>query len=1438
MKSSASREMGVRFFSMNNKISAFRRRRGKCSVVLASFFVALFLVSSLSSLSPIGSSNLSIPELSKSLRTSAQGNVLGGSCVGGTNPSIIVDNSYSNPGGVVTVDGTGFSSCDTAISVSFTGITATPTSSCSVNGGQFICSFIVPEDAGAICYIAAYEQNICALNTDGITATGNTGDSASQPYAIAIGMGIYPASGPVGTTVTVYGDGFFVYDVLADVKFNGAAYVCGDIAGVGCRSPTNPSGEGCLPWKVGTLNNWATCTFTIPQEPLGTYTVHFQSYTFGDIPDGGGYDATFQVTTYSAAASISPEDAPVGASITATASGFPTSDSTADVDLNSVPLQTSSGSYSCPITSGSIDCSVTVSSYWPSGTAVTPGPYSLSVQSFPSGVTTAPITFWVSGSYPLKITPQSAVPGSTITVSGNAFDPSDSSVSIMFNGEGVVSSCPLSSGSFSCQFVLPITTSTGSYDVRATGNSALDTDSAAMTVLPGILTNPLTASPGSLVSVQGIGFSSSDSKVTLELNGTTNVTPSAGCPVSSGSFSCDFTVPQDSGGTYILSATGTSGDSYSTGFIISGEILLEPSNGSPGTNVTIIGSGFSTSDGSIALTFGGSSVTPNSACSATSGSFVCSFLVPQENSGNYTVGAAGSTGDSFSAIFSIVPSISLSQTVLDPAEKGSTIAVQGSGFYASDTSVSLTLFGLAFGGNDVTPSAGCSVSGGTFDCSFTLPSPYSAGSYTLEATGNSLGDKANASLTEVGQVSASPSIVLANSSREIDVIGTGFTYYDYHVSVQVDGLALPGSQFCQISFGGFNCELPVPHTIIPGYYQLVAIGNYGDVATSTIAIFGISTSVTFGQANEQITVTGGAFSTSDTQVSLKFGTIGITPSGGCPVFGGAFKCEANVPSSLVGGNYSITAIGNSDQDSASTTFDLLTIELSTTSGPLGSYVTFSGAGFGESLGGSQMQSIVQISVLFQGVNVAPYTTTSSTGHFQGSFYVPLSQVNNIITFSDPIGENISTSFQINNVNSYDEIQTTFLGGAASASSSITGMRVSIAGSSASDGSAISIQTASLSSYPFTPTPQFLLDTGYYAISWPQSSLPNTGNALVCAPDTNSANSLEYLSINFTTGGETWAPASAVTVAAGQICGNIPVSSIEYSPGGVSEVGYVATGVGLSSTTTDLSCIDQTLIGTSSTSCEASVSGASGSLSGETMTFSRISGSGNVTFSSSTCILTSGGACSVRVTGVSEGTATIGAFYPGDSNNLPSSGTFSLTISAVNTGPPPSLVQGNVVWYTPDVHGFQYIYPASVAINGKQFSALFYESLFAQYELVPGSPYAGYYSGTFGAVSGCQPGSSITVTATVDGVTQSATGACPSIGTISGISLVFGSPPRSSPANSGRDVRSVIVHLTQRSNAGNGSWLSQVVNSWRNDTIPTPSLVANTAWSDRLGGLLH
>ena len=82
---------------------------------------------------------------------------------------------------------------------------------------------------------------------------------------------------------------------------------------------------------------------------------------------------------------------------------------------------------------------------------------------------------------------------------------------------------------------------------------------------PTILLNPSSATPGTTVLVSGSGFSLSDS--TCSLSGTT--VGSSGCSISGGTLSGSFVVGNAASGSYVITATGSSGDSASTTLSVS-----------------------------------------------------------------------------------------------------------------------------------------------------------------------------------------------------------------------------------------------------------------------------------------------------------------------------------------------------------------------------------------------------------------------------------------------------------------------------------------------------------------------------------------------------------------------------------------------------------------------------------------------------------------------------------------------------------------------------------------------------------------------------------------------------------------------------------------------------------------------------------------------------
>lgn len=113
-------------------------------------------------------------------------------------------------------------------------------------------------------------------------------------------------------------------------------------------------------------------------------------------------------------------------------------------------------------------------------------------------------------------------------------------------------------------------------------------------------------------------------------------------------------------------------------------------------------------------------------------------------------------------------------------------------------------------------------------------------------------------------------------------------------------------------------------------------------------------------------------------------------------------------------------------------------------------------------------------------------------------------------------------------------------------------------------------------------------------------------------------------------------------------------------------GTASVTVTKAATSTSVSCASSTVQIPGVLTCTATVTGAAGEISGETITFSQPSGeTGSVNMSSpATCILGTGGSCGITVIGATPGAVTIEAAYPGDASNAASSGMVSIT--AVST----------------------------------------------------------------------------------------------------------------------------------------------------------------------------
>lgn len=92
------------------------------------------------------------------------------------------------------------------------------------------------------------------------------------------------------------------------------------------------------------------------------------------------------------------------------------------------------------------------------------------------------------------------------------------------------------------------------------------------------------------------------------------------------------------------------------------------------------------------------------------------------------------------------------------------------------------------------------------------------------------------------------------------------------------------------------------------------------------------------------------------------------------------------------------------------------------------------------------------------------------------------------------------------------------------------------------------------------------------------------------------------------------------------------------------------------TSLSVSCTPSSVAVGSSASCTSTLTGYVGSVEGETITWSLAGGNSSATFTAATCTLSSGGTCSVALTGASKGGVGIRAHYAGDADNAKSSGS--------------------------------------------------------------------------------------------------------------------------------------------------------------------------------------
>jgi len=254
------------------------------------------------------------------------------------------------------------------------------------------------------------------------------------------------------------------------------------------------------------------------------------------------------------------------------------------------------------------------------------------------------------------------------------------------------------------------------------------------------------------------------------------------------------------------------------------------------------------------------------------------------------------------------------------------------------------------------------------------------------------------------------------------------------------------------------------------------------------------------------------------------------------------------------------------------------------------------------------------------------------------------------------------------------------GGAMVDQTSTTGTGVTMTGSTAPDGTSVTVISQLLGSTQPPGTGSVSLAPGVYFDVQVLGITDGTARVCINNAAVTSGTQMQYWD------GTQWVGAASQTIMGAIICGEIPVSALQ----GTAIVIQPPPMASVGGTVVTMSCTKASLTVGAATACKATVSGSSPT--GSVLWTSSSTG----TFSSASCNLSkqkSFGACSVKFTPTAAGsTVVLTASYGGDTKNSASAGTYILTVTMKATKTtvsckPTSAAAGTPITCTAKVTGY-------------------------------------------------------------------------------------------------------------------------------------------------------
>ncbi|MGP8077725.1 MAG: beta strand repeat-containing protein [Thermoplasmata archaeon] len=860
-------------------------------------------------------------------------------------PGLSVGPTYGMDGTVVTFTGTGFAA-SSGITVKWSQGTACGSPTRSQGTGGFTCTYQIPLATPGGSYA--------------FTANDTGKGVASATYVITF-IDVAPASGPVGTNVTLTEGGFAPYSV-ASITWNGAlacagtptsafgTLVChykipattagphvfngtdakGDSAvtsftvepalsvspGYGpAKSPVIFTGTGfagssltTVSWLNGSVCSRITnstgafsCPFSIPPSTPGA------AYTFTGQDAAKDVGTTTFIVTY---LTVNPGSGPVGTTITVSGAGYaPRTGFTVSWGSKTVCSGTTTrlGAFA------SGNCTVPFKVPYTTG-----GPHLLEAVDKSLAGNTATASFVVTPQ--LTFTPKgSAQVFSNLTFIGTGYNAS-SPVTVTWSGPVACTSVTAANGAFNCTpYQLPKVVA-GSYVFTGTDTGGA-TASATVTVGADLIATPSSSPVNGTVRFVATAFAP-HSPITISWAG--GVACSGGTTSAQGWYACPYPIPPIPEGVYTFTASDAS--SHTANALVTVQSLLteSPASGPTGTLVTFGGTGF-LGNALVRLSWTG-----GTACrlvSSPTGGFTCSFAIPNVPSGDYVFTATNGSGTT-SVTFTVLPSLVVSPT---RGPVGTTLTFLGAGYPALQT------VQVGWSAGPICSHA-TSTTGG-FSCSFTLPAT-SLGVHTFWGNDTETGSSSKATFTVVPQLTVSP--VAGPVGTLLEFNGSGFSPVS---GVTVSWTAGSVCSATTADSGSFQCTVSLPSATF-GVHVFKATDGSGHTANATFSVTPqLILTPSSGLVGTKVALTGSGYGSA---VAVTVNWAGGTACSNTTTAAGGFACKYTIPVGTAGGVYPFTGADGTG-DTAVATFTVITsLSVAPARGMAGTSVTFSGSGYAAS----------------------------------------------------------------------------------------------------------------------------------------------------------------------------------------------------------------------------------------------------------------------------------------------------------------------------------------------------------------------------------------------------------------------------------------------------------------------------------------------------------